>query len=75
MSEKPSVPFRSVEDIKRDLEAMENNEAVWTPEWMQAALMSVWQDGQLKGNTDGYFGTNTARNPFMTEDELKAWYE
>ena len=71
----PNLPeFVTIESIKADVEAMENNEAAWTPEWMVNTLMSAWQDGQLKGNTDGYFGTSTARNPFMTEAELKAWH-
>lgn len=71
----PNKPeFASIEAIKADIDAMENNEAAWTPEWMVNALMSAWQDGQLKGNTDGYFGTSDAGNPFMTDAEIRAWY-
>lgn len=75
MTADPNKPeFTTIESIKTDAEAMENNEAAWTPEWMVNALMSAWQDGQLKGNTDGYFGTHTARNPFMSDAEKQAWY-
>lgn len=75
MSTDPNKPeFTTIANIKNDIEAMENNEAAWTPEWMVNALMSVWQDGQLKGNTDGYFGTREARNPFMSDAEKQAWY-
>jgi len=77
MSAKPNPhkpDFASMEAIKSDIEAFENNESAATPEWFVHALMSAWQDGQLKGNTDGHFGTNTARNPFMTGLEKEAWY-
>jgi len=71
----PNCPeFASMEAIRSDIEAFENNEAAATPEWFVQALMSAWQDGQLKGNADGYFGTNTARNPFMTDAEKIVWY-
>lgn len=77
MNEKknPNTPeFVTIESLKQDIEAMENNEAAWTPEWMVKALMSAWQAGQLEGNTDGYFGSRHARNPFMTDAERREWY-
>ena len=79
MSEKnnPNVPeFVTVASIKADIDAMENNEAAWTPEWMVNALMSAWQAGNLAGDASAYHGgLYKERNPFMSEAEKKAWYE
>jgi hypothetical protein len=80
MSEKkpdPNLPeFVSIESIKADIEAMENNDAAWTPEWMVNALMSVWQAGHLAGDSSAYHGgLYKEHNPFMTDAERKAWYE
>lgn len=77
MSENPNSPkFVTVESIKADIEAMENNEAAWTPEWMVNALMSAWKEGHSAGDVSAYYGgMYRKQNPFMTEAEKKAWYE
>jgi hypothetical protein len=74
---KPDTPsFASIDAIKEDLEAMENNEAAWTPEWMVNALMSAWQEGHRAGDVSAYHGgLYRQRNPFMTDREQAAWYE
>jgi hypothetical protein len=71
----PNAPeFVTMDAIKADIEAIEDGQAAWTPEWMINALMSAWQAGNLRGNTDGYFGSTASRNPFMTDAERKSWY-
>lgn len=73
----PNLPeFFKIEDIKRDIEEMENGNAAWTSEWMNAALMSAWREGNLEGDASAYHGgLYKERNPFMTEREQKAYYE
>lgn len=73
----PNLPrFVTVESIKADIEAMENKEAVWTPEWMVNALMSAWSVGHSAGDVSAYYGgMYKKRNPFMSDREQKAWYE
>ena len=73
----PNLPeFVTIESIKADLEAMDNNEAAWTPEWMTNALMSAWQIGNSAGDLSSYSGgLHKQYNPFMTEEsERKEWY-
>ena len=73
----PNLPqFVTIAAIKSDIEAMENNEAAWTPEWMQNALMSAWAAGHSAGDTSAYHGgLHKLRNPFMTDREQKEWYQ
>jgi hypothetical protein len=68
--------FAKVESIKADIEAIENNEAAWTPEWMVNALMSAWQAGHSAGDVSAYHGgLYRKRNPFMTDTERVMWYD
>jgi len=73
----PNMPqFAKVESIKADIEAIENNEAAWTPEWMVNALMSAWQAGHSAGDVSAYHGgLYRKRNPFMTDTERVMWYD
>ena len=73
----PNHPeFVTIESIKDDIEAIENNEAAWTPEWMVNALMSAWHAGHSAGDVSAYYGgMYKQRNPFMTDAEKKSWYE
>ena len=73
----PNLPqFVTMGSIKADIEAIENNDAAWTPEWMVNALMSAWSAGHSAGDVSAYHGgLYKKRNPFMTDAEQKAWYE
>jgi hypothetical protein len=73
----PNSPeFVTVESIKDDIEAILNERAAWTPEWLQRALMSAWQEGHSAGDVSAYHGgLYKQRNPFMSPAEQKAWYE
>ena len=77
MNPKSPLPqFVTVESIKDDIEAIENNEAAWTPEWMVNALMSAWQAGNRAGDLSAYYGgLHKERNPFMSDREQRAWSE
>jgi hypothetical protein len=79
VNEKPNPnrpQFVTVASIKADIDAIENNEAAWTPEWMQNALMSAWAAGHSAGDVSAYHGgLYKQRNPFMTAREQTAWYE
>lgn len=72
----PNTPeFATIDAIKADIEAIEDEQSAWTPEWMLNALMSAWQAGHLSGDTSAYHGgLYKQRNPFMTDAERKAWY-
>lgn len=76
MTTNPNMPeFTTIESIKQDLEAMENNEAAWTPEWMVNALMSAWAAGHTAGDVSAYHGgLYQKQNPFMSDAEKQAWY-
>ena len=78
MNEKknPNLPeFVTIESIKDDIEAIENNDAAWTPEWMVNALMNAWQKGHSAGDVSAYHGgLYRENNPFMSDAEVKAWY-
>jgi hypothetical protein len=73
----PNMPqFVTMASIKADIDAIENNAAAWTPEWMQNALMSAWSAGHSAGDVSAYHGgMYKKRNPFMTDREQRAWYE
>ncbi|QCB97145.1 hypothetical protein E5206_09540 [Arthrobacter sp. PAMC25564] len=72
----PNLPeFVTTDAIKAAIDAIEDGHAAWTPEWMQNALMSAWQAGNLAGDSSAYHGgLYKEYNPFMTQAERKAWY-